>query len=390
MRSCCIGRTALAIFAIAGAAGAHPAFSAGAEPALTRNPARDLVVETQLLAPALKRSIKQLAQAKDPGQLSAAARIEAAQRMIEDGRANGDPRTLGYAEALLEPWRNDIAAPSDVLVLRATIEQARHHFPRAREILDRVLARDAQHPQALLTRATIATVTGDYESARRDCLMLRPLAADAAAVCSAAIDAVTGAEQRAIDILRLAVGRTQGAMRAWALAALAQVFEQSGGVDAALEAYRASLAIDEDLVTRVALANLLFSQRRIREAQQSLAAAPPGDAVLLLRWQIARALDEPTVDLHHQLRERFAQAAARGELAHAREAAQFALQDGRIDDALRLARENWSAQREPADLLVFARAAHAADNKAMKVEVVRWLRRTQLRDARLPTQTKRS
>lgn len=389
MRSCCIRRAALAILAIAGAAGAHPAFSAGAEPALSRNPPRDEVVETQLLAPALKLSLKQLAHAKNPGQFSVAARLDAARRMIEGGRVNGDPRTLGYAEALLEPWRDDAAAPSDVLVLRATIEQARHHFPRARELLDRVLAHDAQHPQALLTRATIATITGDYDAARRDCQVLRPLAADAAAVCSAAIDAVTGAEQRALDILRIAAGRTQGAMRAWAIAALAQVFEQRADVAAALEAYRASLAIEEDLVTRVGYANLLFSQRRGREAQQALAAAPPADAVLLLRWRIARALGEPANELHDQLRERFAQAAARGELAHAREAALFALEDGRIDDALRLARENWSAQREPADLLVLARAAHAANNKAMKVEVAGWLRRTQLHDARLPAPTGR-
>ncbi len=384
MPTFCIGRAALAILAIASAAGAHPAFSAGGEPALTKNPARDEVVETQLLAPALKLPLKELALTQNPKQLSVAARAVAAQRMIEAGRANGDPRTLGYAEALLEPWRENAASPSEVLVLRATIQQARHHFARARETLDLVLARDARHPQALLTRATIATVTGDYENARRDCEMLRPLAADAAAVCSAGIDALTGEEQRALDILHIAAGRTQGAMRAWALAVLAQVFEQRGKMDAALETYRASLALDDELVTRVAYANLLFSQRRTADARVALADAPPADAVLLLRWQIARALDEPTEALGDQLRERFALAYARGELVHAREAAQFALEEGRIADALRLARENWSAQREPADLLVLHRAAQAANDKAAKIETTRWLHRTRLHDVRLP------
>lgn len=384
MRASRIGCAALTIFAIAGAAGPLSPLFAAATPAAADNPPREEVVATQLLSPALKASLRQLAGARNSRQLTAAARLDAAKRMIEGGRVNGDPRTLGYAEALLEPWRDEDSSPSEALVLRATIEQARHHFSRARALLDQVLLRDATHPQALLTRATIATVTGDYDLARRDCQALRPIAADAGAICGAGVDAVTGAELRALQTLRIAAGRTRGAMRAWAIACLGQVLEQRGEADAAMKAYRTSIEIDEDVVTRVAFANLLFSQRRHRDAQQVLATAPAVDAVLLLRWQIGRALREPVDDLRVQLHDRFAQAASRGELVHTREAAQFALEDGRIDDALRLARDNWSAQREPADLLVLARAARAANDLATKLEAASWVRQTRLRDVRLP------
>ena len=384
MRARRINLAALTIITIAGAAGPLSALSASAVPAVADQPAREEVVATQLLSPAIKASLRQLGGARDSGQLTAASRLDAAKRMIEGGRINGDPRMLGYAEALLEPWRDKDSAPPEALVLRATIEQARHHFARARALLDHVLLRDATHPQALLTRATVATVTGDYDRARRDCLALRLLAADAGAICGAGVDALTGAELRALQTLQIATERTQGAMRAWAIASHAQVLEQRGEADAAMKAYRASLAIEDDMVTRVALANLLFSQRRYRDAQQVLALAPAVDAVLLLRWQTGRALREPVEDLRVQLLDRFAQAASRGELVHTREAAQFALEDGRIDDALRLARDNWAVQREPADLLILTRAAHAANDSAMKIEAARWVRRTRLHDVRLP------
>ena len=342
------------------------------------------MVATQLLPPGLKASLRQLAMTHETQRPDAAARLERARRMIEGGRSLGDPRTLGYAEALLAPWPDPDTAPPDILVLRATIEQARHQFAQARKTLDRVLARDAGHPQALLTRATVATVTGDYAAARRDCGALRFQAPDAAAICLAGVDALTGEQARALQTLRIATARTQGALRAWALATAAQVFEQRGEVDAALDAYRASLGIEEDVVTRVACASLLASQGRHAEARRELLRAPPGDAVLLQRWQIAKALGERGDEFRDPLRERFARAAERGEWMHAREAAQFALADGRTSEAARLAQRNWAMQREPADLLILCNAGQAVDDRAMIREAIRWTNKTGLRDARLP------
>lgn len=364
------------------------ALVAGAACAQT-TPPRDTVVETQLLPRAVKASVQRLAAAN--ASLSAAERLASARRLIETGRASGDPRTLGYAESLLAPWRaDDPQAPLDALVLRATIEQSRHRFDAARELLDRVVTRAPDHGQALLTRATIAQVRGDYAAATADCARLRPLHAEVAAICGALTDALTGHNERALAALSGAAARTQGAVRAWALGALAQVHEQRGEPADAIAAYRAALALGDDLATRLALADLLLEQRAWRDVRALLADAPAADGVLLRRWLAERALAADAPSLAAQLQARFDAAIARGELLHARDAALFALAQDSAATALRLARENWSSQREPADLLVLARAARAAGDRAAFDEVRAWLARTGLDDARLRAELARA
>jgi hypothetical protein len=344
-------------------------------------PSRDTVVEPQLLPRAVKSSVQRLT-ATDTVTWSAAESVGAARRLIEAGRVSGDPRTLGYAEALLSRWRaDDAAAPLEVLLLRATIEQSRHRFDIATALLDHVIARTPEgstQGQALLTRATIAQVRGNYQAAAADCQRLRPLHADAAAICSALNDALTGRNGRAVAALRAVVARTQGAVQAWALGALAQAHEQQGEAEAAARAYRAALASGYDLATRLAYADLLIRRRDYTEARSLLADAAPADGVLLRRWQIGRSSE-----LESQLQERFAEAEARGDLLHARDMALFALERGDAARALRLARDNWRMQREPADLLVLARAGRAAGDGATLAEAHAWLRDTGLADARV-------
>ena len=48
-----------------------------------------------------------------------------------------------------------VEPPVPVLILRAMLEQRRHDFDAALAHLERVLARQPRHPQALLTKATI-------------------------------------------------------------------------------------------------------------------------------------------------------------------------------------------------------------------------------------------
>ena len=76
------------------------------------------------------------------------------------GRSEGDPRYDGYAQAALAPWWDLAEPPVPVLILRATLEQRRHDFDAALADLERVLARQPRHPQALLTKATILEVQG--------------------------------------------------------------------------------------------------------------------------------------------------------------------------------------------------------------------------------------
>jgi len=187
-------------------------------------PRPDEVVATQLLPRGLKESLRRLTVAAPAVDL--AQRLGAARRMIEAGRENGDPRTLGYADSLLAPWPADATdAPIDAIVLHATIAQSRHAFARAAELLDRVIARskpgDAAYAQALLTRATIGQVTGQFGPARANCARLFALARDVAAICAASVDLVAGRAESAVSVLRTASARTTGSVRAWAFATLA-------------------------------------------------------------------------------------------------------------------------------------------------------------------------
>jgi Tfp pilus assembly protein PilF len=372
MRLGCI--TALgAALAIAGAAAAQPA------------PAHDTVVETRLLPRAVKTSVQRLAVAS-AGALSVADSLAAARHMIDAGRITGDPRTLGYAESLLARWpTEDARTPLDVLVLRATIEQRRHRFDAATSLLDRVIERAPDHGQALLTRAAIAQVRGELAAAAADCQRLRPLNTDVAAICGALNDALTGRNERALATLRIATARTLGPVRAWALGVQAQVHEQRGERSMAADTYRAALTAGDDLTLRLAFADLLIAERAWNEVRALLADAPPADGVLLRRWQVERGdgARDRAAELEAQLEARFDEASARGELLHAREAAVFALERGDAAAALRLAQENWRAQREPADLLVLARAARSGRDAAVLEDVRGWVRRTGLADTRL-------
>ncbi len=356
--------------------------AAAVEPA--RTPASDEVVEAQLLPRAVKQSVQRLARlnagAVRPTDTTPAQRVDAARRLIQAGRASGDPRTLGYAEAELNGIAETGPAGVEALVLRATIEQSRHRFDAARALLDRALELSPAHVQARLTRATVAHVRGNLDAARADCDALRASAPGVAAICGAVGDSLRGKNAQALKALE---NVTDPALRAWALSLAGEIHEQQGALDAAARAYSASLALGSDLYTSVALADVLIAQQRWAHAETLLAPLPATDAVLLRRWLVARRLHPDATALQTQLAERFAAAQARNELLHAREAASFALEMGDSAAALKLARQNWNDQHEPADVRILAAAARATNDSAVMAEVKEWLARTGLRDVRV-------
>ena len=334
---------------------------------------------------AVKQSVQRLARAKPAaGQpesaLPPAQRIDNARRLIQAGRASGDPRTLGYAESVLAGLPETGTTGVEVLVLRATIEQSRHRFDEARLLLDRALEQAPAHVQARLTRATIAHVRGDLDAARTDCSALRETAPTVAVICGAIGDSLSGRNAAALKALE---GVTDPSLRGWALSLAGEIHEQQGALDAAVRAYTASLALGADLYTTVALADALIAQQRWPQAEALLLPMPATDAVLLRRWRVARAQQRDAGALQTLLTERFAAAQTRGELLHAREAALFALDRGDSAVALKLARQNWNDQREPADLRILALAASASNDAGALAEVRAWLVRTGLLDARV-------
>jgi len=319
----------------------------------------------------------QAATAQMPNDLPRAVALATA--YVRASRLEGDPRFLGYAEATLAPWWKDPAAPSAVLLLRATIRQSSHQFESAVTDLDRVLQRDPRNAQAILTRATVLTVQGRYVAARSDCDTLRRVAREIyAVICTAALDGLTGNAGPGYDALQralLTLPRIDDAARVWGETLLGEIAHRRG--DPAAEAhFRAALAVgDRDLYLLGAYCDWLLDQSRPSEVITLLQNETRVDPLLLRLALAQHALKRPEATASIEaLRARFDASHARGDTVHQRENARFELflRDD-AQSALSYAMANWQVQREPADLRILAEAA-AASRDAATLKLVRtWL-----------------
>jgi DNA-binding SARP family transcriptional activator len=325
--------------------------------------------------------------ASAPDDVELAVRLAHAE--LGRARASSDPRYLGRAQALLAPWWQLEAPPPEVLLLRATILQSLHEFSSARADLDRLIAIRPDDAQAQLTRAVVATVTGDYPAARASCSALARLAsALIATTCVASLDGLAGQAEQAYARLAqaLAAARDPVEIRGWAATTLAELAIQRGDLDAALDQLGAIVARDpEDAYARTALADVLLAAGRAGEASALLAGREQVDSALVRRAiaeHVARGPD--AARLAQAMRDRLAAAAERGDLVHLREEARFALEvEADPRRALRVARDNWGVQKELADARLFAKAAVAAHDAGSAAPVVAWARRTGVRDVEL-------
>ncbi|MCE9673237.1 hypothetical protein LY474_36060 [Myxococcus stipitatus] len=288
---------------------------------------------------------------------------------LQAGRESGDPRHLGRAQAALRPWWSEAAPPVEVLLLRATLRQARHEFDAALEDLEAVVLEDPENSQAWLTRAVVLGVRGRYAEAERSCGPLDALVGGlTAAVCRAQVDSLSGHSRRAYERLSAALASRAAhagavAEQAWALSTLGEAAARAGQTHRAEVLLSQALAsAPEDGYTRLALADLLLDLGRAREVARMMEAHTADDAHLLRLVLAEKALESSrAAALATELAERHAASHRRGDSLHAREEARFALHVTRdASRALSLAKANWDVQREPWDARVLMEAALAA------------------------------
>lgn len=375
-------------------------------------PADDAVVLEQLpaaLGPgasrlrALRRQLE-----RNPQDLRQA--IAYAQAAIELGRQEQDPRDFGYAQAALAPWSQRADAPSRVVLLRATLEQWRHDFPAALRDLDALVAADADEAiQAHLTRASLRLVRGDPVGALRDCVaLIGRTDLLSASTCIAQANSLRGRAATSLDSLRAVLGQAAAAtgprsgitpgVRLWALTTAAEIAARTGRQADAAQWYQAALAQMDAAGTRdpyllASVCDYWLDQGQAQAVAQRLAGLERIDNLLLrlaLAQQQLAATGTPGAaqqrDAQVQaLAQRFAEARQRGDgSVHLREEARFELQL-RHDpaQALRLALQNWQAQREPADALVLLQAAMAKAELQAAAPVLDWMRATGIEDLEL-------
>jgi tetratricopeptide (TPR) repeat protein len=316
--------------------------------------------------------------------------VELARTDIERYRRLSDPRFLGRAQATLGRWWKLTEPPPDVLLLRATIEQSIHQFAEARADLDRLIRRRPDDAQAQLTRAVVATITADYAAARDSCRAVAPLAGPiVAATCEAPLDAIAGqADEAYARLARLVAAARSGdaGVRGWALTELAELAYMRGDTDAAAGHLAGALALDpDDAYARNLLADILIATGRAAEASRLLAGRDQIDSHLVRRAIAEHDVHGPdAARLVAAMRDRIAAAAERGDRIHLREEARFALAvDLDAARAVRIARDNWSVQKELADARLLAEAAAAAGDRDAAQPVIAWARVTGVRDAML-------
>ena len=323
--------------------------------------------------------------------------LQVARRNLAIGRAEGDPRYAGYAQAALAPWWNQDPPPSEVLLLRAVLRQNRHDFDGALADLRQVLAIQPRHPQAWLTQAVIQQVQGEPIAAMRSCLALQRRVAPLLFItCWSGAASRGGQAEAAYRGLSQALAHSPNAgaeERQWALTVLAEIAEQRGDASAAETHFRAALDVGQRSVYLFgAYADFLLDHHRPDEVRTLLQDEQRADNLLLRLTLAERQLSDDAWRRHAEMLEaRFAAARQRGDGIHLATEARLRLdlrQQPR--EALELAQQNWTqGQREPQDARLLLEAALAASQPEAAREVLDWLDRVRLEGERLTELSRR-
>ena len=334
--------------------------------------------------------LRQLRRAQNAQPQDVVLAVRLANRYFEETAAEGDPRYIGYAQAVLAPWWAQAAPPPELRVVRAKLRQFNHDFPAAVADLQGAVQAQPGLAEGWSWLAAIAMVQARYDDARQACAKLVPLtSALTAAACRASADAVTGQADAAAASLRQALEQARDASapeKLWALTRLAETEERRGDFAAADAAYKTALALGQpDGYLLAASSDFLLDRGRPAEVLALLKGRERAD-LLLLRLAIA-ARDAKSPDaaaLALALGERFDAARLRGDTTHQKEEARFALAlRGDTKRALELAQANWAVQKEPADARVLLEAAVAAKVPAAAEPVLQWMAQNKVQSVAL-------
>ena len=328
------------------------------------------------------------AAAAAPTDAEAAARL--ARRYFELAMEQGDPRYVGYAEAVVRPWPEAAGAPAEILVLHGKLRQYRHDFQQALKDFDLALQADPANVSARAWRAAILMVRADYPGTRRECELLAPYTTELHAVaCAAYVDATTGSAR--VAYARLSAALARDSERApeflvWIQTRLAEMAWRIGDQAAAERHFRQAIALGvDDNFLLAAYADFLLEQGRAAEVIPLLKNWSRADTLLLRLALAARRLKLAEGEKYvRALGARFADAALRGEKLHLQEEARYLLElKGDARAALAAASENYRTQREPRDALILVEAALAARDPTAAAPALQWLEMNAFESARL-------
>ncbi len=321
------------------------------------------------------------APAGDPGPAT-----ELAARYYDLAIARGDPRYIGYADAVMAPFAQSQAAP--VLAVRGQLKQYRHDFAGALADFAAALKADPDFAVAHAWRGAIFMVQADYAAAKIECDALQAMGRPTLyGGCIGLVNAYSGKSAAALAALQQALkGASDPGNRLWLLTRLGEVSAWRGEAAQAEKYYREALALGiDDGYLLAAWSDFLLDQNRPAEVVKQLANWEASDG-LLLRLALAEIeLKLPAAKAHVQaLKDRFDAAKVRGDTTHRAEEARYELHlANNPAAALAIAAANYQVQREPRDARPLLEAAIAAKDGAAAKPVRDWLQSSGFEDARL-------
>lgn len=279
--------------------------------------------------------------------------------LLAQAYAWGDPRALGQAESLMKPYAND--ASSQVRLLRANIYQASHRFDLAKQELQAILRQTPNQPDSVLMLSSIDLVQGRFVDARRGCDQLNDISVLILKMgCIAQVESMTGRLQQSAmtvqQLLQLNNGLSADQQQ-WLALMLADMALRLDDATLALTAFK-QLNQSHNAPALSAKADWLLAHRQWAAVKQLLGAYSDNESLLIRLVLSDLHLKDPRAqDNAKLLGQRIQVWNQRGEVAHQREQAQYALLLKDSAKALALARLNWQKQRETADVVVYVDAA---------------------------------
>ena len=314
---------------------------------------------------------------KAPGNATTAAALALA--YFDMAQARGDPRYIGYADAVVRQFDQSMSV--DLLVIRGMLHQYRHDFDEALVDFAAALAQDPDRASAHAWRGAIYLVQAKYDNARQECAALLKLSRTVLhGGCIGLVQAYTGQLSSAYTTLQqaLALARYDD-QRLWLLTRLGEVSAWLGYNARAERHYRDALALGrDDGYLLAAWADFLLDNERPIEVVKLLAAWEASDPLLLRLAEAESTLQLPSAGAHVQaLDDRFAAAKLRGDTTHRAEEARFQLRLRKNAAlAVQLAAANYKVQKEPRDLRVLLEAALAARDPDAAKPAREWLQST--------------
>jgi hypothetical protein len=275
------------------------------------------------------------------------------------------------------------------------LQQYSHNFDGALASLDNASVADPKSPDPLAWRSAIHMVQANYAKAQAECEALKPLTTPLFATgCSQYVLAHSGGAtglQSAFDALNAAVKADQSAevkaapeLMLWELTRLAEMAIRLKRFDDAETYFQRALKLGvTDQFLLGAYADFLLLKKKPETVITLLADWERSD-ILLLRLALAgKATNhKKAADWASNLRDRFVEAAKRGDRLHEQEAARFELDiENNPKKALALATANYQHQKEPRDAEVLMRTALAAKDAAAAAPALTWLQQHKYEDA---------